>query len=239
MKNYSFHTMSGRRIRDKLPHMDVFFPNIFVAPFLGISALESIKWALVDTIALVLGVVIVAFIAQWTRALVNSLFGTSGCLVVNRLTVPGVFLHESAHALGAVLTGAKVTEFSCKPDGNKLGYIRYIPRGSKMRRAVQDVVTGIAPAVMMLILSLVNIVVILPMCFTWWQYLLAGYLLVCTLSHAELSHADIPSTRNVILLVCALFLIFLLVPVDLNALSSNLPMFSELAANVPVMDGFN
>ncbi len=41
------------------------------------------------------------------------------------LMLPGTIVHESSHAVIALLMGARITDFSVMPSGSSLGYIKY------------------------------------------------------------------------------------------------------------------
>ncbi len=41
------------------------------------------------------------------------------------LMLPGTIVHECSHAIVALLTGARITDFSVMPSGNTLGHIEY------------------------------------------------------------------------------------------------------------------
>lgn len=73
--------------------------------------------------------------------------------IVNYVTFPGVVAHELAHAIGARLSGARVTEMCLfRPEGQTLGHVSIECRGRRGQAAVQLAASACAPVISGLIL---------------------------------------------------------------------------------------
>lgn len=114
----------------------------------------------------------------------------AACLVFNRLTFPGVVLHESAHAFLAFLTGAHVervrfAEFSRR----RLGHVDCVLRGNRIQRMAQSFFVSCAP-------------VVLGFPCEWflfsayracggWRKAFTAYLMFCVTCHMSMSPEDV------------------------------------------------
>lgn len=198
--------------------MELLLPNIFFA-FLGQTSFYAVFiTALRDVLLLFLGILFLAFIGSAFRAIVVEGFGRASSGVINAATIPGVFIHESSHALAAILTGAKVTEFSIIPKGNSLGHICYQPSRNAFLGSIQNVVVGVAPAIVGFVGIIFILSFVLPHSIFTWQKVIAWYLLLCMLCHSEMSPADIPSISSIFILAIILFVFFLFVPINSEAI---------------------
>lgn len=113
--------------------------------------------------------------------------------IVNYLMFPGVMLHELAHALFALLTGAKVTEVALfKKEGDSLGHVNFHNRGNIFVVALQNIFTSSAP-------MFVGAAVVYA-CFYFvghlshsllWLKILLGYIGVSMFFHMTMSPEDI------------------------------------------------
>ena len=75
--------------------------------------------------------------------------------ICNRLTFPGIMVHELSHAVFASMLGAKVTKIkliSLRQDG-RLGWIEYQTRGKKILQGLQLSWSACAPTIMGAILE--------------------------------------------------------------------------------------
>lgn len=73
--------------------------------------------------------------------------GTEFTLIfANRLTFIGTIHHELSHAILLLITGAKIVKLDIfKPQGNRLGQVKYINRGNFILKAIQNTTSAIAP----------------------------------------------------------------------------------------------
>lgn len=110
----------------------------------------------------------------------------------NRLTFPGLVMHECAHAAFAMITGSKVTEISIFDDGREsIGHIQHILRGPKFWRAVQSTLVSCAPTAVGLWLGAFMLKWILYGNLPLWGDAILWYLEVCILNHISMSTVDL------------------------------------------------
>lgn len=109
----------------------------------------------------------------------------------NRWTLIGVIHHELAHALFAVITGAKVIQIQLFPskDG-KLGFVKFQMRGPRVLQALQQTMTSIAPVVCGCISLLVLVWIEQYHCTLWWHYGIAIFLQINLVLHMNMSSQD-------------------------------------------------
>lgn len=99
----------------------------------------------------------VDIVELWQVKLLNKFFSQKTTLFIcNRVTFPGVIIHELSHALFATIFGAKVTKMRLVTirDDNRLGYIEYMTKGSSLRQGLQHTFCACAPTVMGILLEL-------------------------------------------------------------------------------------
>ena len=133
--------------------------------------------------------------------------------IINYLFFPGVMIHETAHALFALLTGAKVTEVALfKKDGNSLGHVSIQHRGGAVLVATQSIFISSAPmfvgaAVVYLCYRLITGGV-LPYL---WLKILVGYLGVAMFFHMTMSSQDIKVyVKGIPIFMLILFIVMLI-----------------------------
>lgn len=125
--------------------------------------------------------------------LLEKAFGQKAALFIcNYITIPGTILHESAHALFGLCTGAKVTEISyLDTKGDSLGHISYIPRGNPFFKAIQHTMIACAPVFAGLIAEYFLIRGIFYGGFSIWADIGLWYLVVSVADHMSMSSIDI------------------------------------------------
>ncbi len=163
------------------------------------SATASGPWwqaALSNTLLIPVLIVILGFgvhlITQCLLSILGFFIGSEAAyLFGNYLTYPGVVHHELAHALFAWLLGAHIQRINLKPQGQTLGSVNFMPRGGRIRQALQMTLSSIAPVM----LGLVSLCLIKHFCFdaetAQWVHILAVYLAVSIFFHMDLSGQDI------------------------------------------------
>ncbi|MGN0194218.1 MAG: hypothetical protein ACI39G_03835 [Pseudoramibacter sp.] len=146
--------------------------------------------------------------------------GEAAYLFGNYLTYPGVVHHELAHALLAWLLGARIQRITLRPQGQALGSVDFVPRGGRIRQALQMTLSSIAPVV----LGLVTLTLIKHFLFAagtaQWVHILGIYLAVCIFFHMDLSGQDVRvALAGLPVCLLILFCVFAFWRVDLlNAL---------------------
>lgn len=160
---------------------------------------KSLIVCMIYTIILLTFVIIIGFIVNqietYQMKLLNKFVGQKvSSFICNRLTFPGVMIHELSHALFATIMGAKVTKIkllTLQNDG-RLGWIEYIPRGNKWRQGLQHTFCSCAPTVVGLILELFIIDMFshgLIRGFGWITFTI--YMMISIGDHMSMSKQDI------------------------------------------------
>ncbi|MBQ7678592.1 MAG: hypothetical protein IJT34_01915 [Butyrivibrio sp.] len=137
-----------------------------------------------------------------------------GYWVILIITWPGVIMHEFAHALFALVTGARVTRISFLPEKTEGGYIlgcvEYGTRGPFPFPAIQNTLSASAPTVVGLFLSGLIMTCLDRVPGGTLQGVLI-YAALCMLCHSSMSKQDLKNYwRGVPVLFLLLFAGFLL-----------------------------
>lgn len=163
------------------------------------------------TLGVMIALLLISYIVNGLNILIlRALPGNSGMAVCRWLTAPGVVLHESSHALFAILTGAKVTKIVFfGPKGDVLGYVNYRTRGRLIAPAIQRMLASVAPVIVgpfalwgMAKLFIVNEQI--------WLKVLLVYLAFSVLMHMDLSRQDVKEYLKgcgIVILIVALICI--------------------------------
>lgn len=148
-------------------------------------------------VAAILSVIVVGAIINGIEkiqiTLLSKVFGVKGALFIcNYLTLPGTIIHESAHALLCVVTGAKVTEISfLDTKGDTLGHVSYINCGPAPIRAIQDSLCACAPVFAGLLCDAYIINRLLNVSDPIWGKVILVYLAISIIDHTSMSSIDI------------------------------------------------
>lgn len=111
--------------------------------------------------------------------------------IFNKLTFPGVILHELSHALFCLVSGAKITDIRLfKPEGNNLGYVRYKTRGNFLFRAFQQAFSSCAPVIIGVI-CLALLIKVKSYFVSFFLIIIWGYLFFSIFVHSRMSDSDI------------------------------------------------
>lgn len=186
------------------------------------GALELIKQSLFLTLTIVFGIVllqsIINVVVGAVTTVLQRLFGTKVAMfIMNRCMFLGVIHHELSHILFAILTGARVVDFSLfHPKGDKLGYVNYQLRGDAYIQSIQCCLTSTAPLIMSLFTCFTLYYVVLDYCTKGWQRGIVIYAIVSILLNSRMSKQDIQSCKGrIVVCVCtatiAIFIITLVV----------------------------
>gem|GEM_PF-2500124 len=193
---------------------------------------------LLAAIFIVVGLVL-GFLARAIDALLSLPLGSAVYSAYGTIFLPGILMHELAHALFLALTGAQVTEIVVREDSrhpwalyrdrraypsgsygaNRAGHVAYRRRGPFVLQSLQRVLGACAPTVVGLacLIGLINL--LMNGCSVWWQYAICIYLLVCVLNGATLSTADIRDMApGLPVVLLALYVVFLATGFDATAL---------------------
>lgn len=184
------------------------------------SLILAAQNALLLLVACLAAVVVISFLS-------GLLASTAGGLVADYLTFPGVIHHELSHALLASVCGARVTRvvlFKIDHADGQLGYIEYVPRGSRVLQNLQKTMSGVAPVLCGAITVSLFYVFVLPGVSGWGMFLV-WYLMVSIAVHMNLSRSDWRNAGSGLLAGATVFflvafLFFLVSGVDLIAVFS-------------------
>lgn len=184
--------------------------------------LKTLKYCILITLSITLAIPIIGIIIAGIKNGVFKFFdkifkgrgGSASRFIYGFLLFPGTVFHECAHALGAFLTGARVTQFSVLPskeDKNSLGRTVIEPRGSKMIRSIQLTASATSPVFFGLIVIILGIALLYPILTAFWQQALFTYLFLAIFFHMSMSNDDVKAwIKGVPFLLILVFLIVLL-----------------------------
>jgi len=118
--------------------------------------------------------------------------------IANRLTLPGVIVHEYSHAIFAKLTGAIVNKISVFDIFHKgmLGHVDFSLTGGKIKQSLQLTLTSCAPIIMGFMVLIVLSFGVLPTCKNLGEILLIIYLIISIVNHLSMSPQDIMLYRR-------------------------------------------
>ena len=112
--------------------------------------------------------------------------------ICDRLTFPGVIIHELAHALFIWAAGGKIHKvrlLSLGLDG-RLGFVEFTPRGSKLQISCQLAFGSCAPVLVGILLETVFMYSIFNIDMPTWGYVLLWYMAISVLNHMSMSRED-------------------------------------------------
>lgn len=122
----------------------------------------------------------------------DKIIGTKLTLfIINRLTFIGTIHHELAHALFAMLSGAKVTKIRLiEFRGGRLGSVEYIPRGNIITKSIQHTFSAYAPVVCGFITEVIMLITF-NNTNNIWIIILKMYIMFSVFVHMTMSKQDI------------------------------------------------
>lgn len=149
------------------------------------------------TFILIFSVIIVGSIMNGIEkiqiAVLSKLFGVRAALFIcNYVTIVGTIIHECAHALFAICTGAKVAEISfLDTKGDSLGHVSYVVRGPFFMKAIQHSLCACAPVFAGLVCELIITHQIFNGTYPIWGQAILWYLAISVMDHMSMSSIDI------------------------------------------------
>lgn len=123
--------------------------------------------------------------------------------VCNRLTFPGIVLHELSHAFFIWVTGGEVTKVRLLAFGNdgKLGYVNFCTRGTKLQISCQMAFGSCAPVLVGMLAEYLLLLVI----FTWelplYSHIILWYMVISIFDHMSMSSVDMKNYLRGMLIV--------------------------------------
>lgn len=160
--------------------------------------MEDISYAIANAIAVIILVVTVGRLQNSAlmyihRSLIVNNFGTKvGNFISNRLTFLGVIVHESSHAVLAILTGAKIKNitFFTTRENSVLGNVQFQPRGGFILESIQCTLASLAPLLLGIPLE-VYLINLLPSLNNLYIKIFIVYAIISIWYHLRLSKQDI------------------------------------------------
>lgn len=159
----------------------------------------------------------IGLLVEWvgdlfTKLLAKFFGGRVAFFIRNRLTFVGTMHHELAHALFALISGAKVTKVELfHVRGDQLGCVEFYPRGTAFTKSIQMTLASIAPV----ICGGVSLCALSWLwqyrCVAIWQFILIAYLFVSIFFHMNMSTQDVKNAwKGMPLTIVICYLVFLL-----------------------------
>lgn len=171
--------------------------NILSLIQMGHGAKGVAMTSLICTAIMIFAVLLIGAIMNGLQRLqinlLEKFFGLKAALFIcNYATIPGTILHETAHAIFGLLTGAKITDISyLDTKGDSLGHVDYIVRGPKPIKAIQHTMIACAPVFAGIIAQYFLINAIFYGHFSIWAEIFFWYLVISVIDHMSMSSVDI------------------------------------------------
>ena len=183
-------------------------------------SIEGLKYCILLTLGVTLIIpiigIIIAGIKNGVLKFFNKVSKGRGAgmwwFIYGMVLFPGTVFHEGAHALGALITGARVKDISVIPDRKKgtLGETLIEPRGSKLMQSLQLTVSATSPVSFGIIALVVGIFLLYPICTAFWQKAIITYLSLAIFFHMSMSTEDVKAwAKGIVFVLIPIFLIFL------------------------------
>lgn len=171
--------------------------------------------ALINTLILIMAVPLIGIAIDYLNKLIlgfiQNIFGRKiAYIFANRITFIGTVHHELAHALFAVITGAKIIKINLfKAQGDTLGSVVFNTRGNHLLKSIQLTMTSIAPVILGIVSEYLLITKVVSninnMVLLWIIY----YVIISILLHMTMSTQDIKNALRG-LPICTIIIYILL-----------------------------
>ena len=177
---------------------------------LGVIAAVSAVLTVIVLLTPVIAGLILFGLERLQVELIGSLNRDFAYFFVNFVTFPGTFVHEIAHMILAVVTGAEVNEICMfENDGERLGHISYRTRGPWFMVAVQHSLIAVAPTIAGFTLGYVLLGYIFARGHSIWENIGLWYLVLSLIDHSTMSDSDLEHYfQGVWIFILPLFLLF-------------------------------
>lgn len=160
--------------------------------------MEDVSYAIANAITVILLVMAIGRVQNSVlmyihRSLIVKNFGAKvGNFIANRLTFLGVIVHESSHAVLAILTGAKIRDitFFTTRGSSILGNVQFQPRGGFILESIQCTLASLAPLLLGIPLEL-YLINLLPSMNNLYTQIFIIYAIISIWYHLRLSQQDI------------------------------------------------
>lgn len=173
----------------------------------------AISTGIIILLVPIVGLLIEFITEEITKSLAKGVGLDTALFIMNVLTFVGTIHHELSHALYALITGAKVTKVQVfKPEGHRLGFVEFIPRGNWFTKSIQLTMSGIAPTVQGFISNYFLVLLFFAISGPLWLKIVLGYIIFSIFIHSTMSGADLkaaakglPFVAILIFIVCFAF----------------------------------
>ena len=175
------------------------FVSIFGFPAIITDLIVSFLAALIITLSVVVVGILANKAEQYQmRAIARSTTPKIAEFICNRLTFPGIIIHELSHALFVILTGAKLIRVSCFDvfKGDQLGHVDFALDGSKSKQKAQLALISCAPVITGVLIEIILIKVNFMYTFEWHIHLLLWYLIISVADHMSMSNVDVANYKR-------------------------------------------
>lgn len=160
--------------------------------------MEDVSYAIANAITVILLVMAIGRVQNSVlmyihRSLIVKNFGAKvGNFIANRLTFLGVIVHESSHAVLAILTGAKIRDitFFTTRGSSLLGNVQFQPRGGFILESIQCTLASLAPLLLGIPLE-IYLINLLPSMNNLYTQIFIIYAIISIWYHLRLSQQDI------------------------------------------------
>lgn len=160
--------------------------------------MEDVSYAIANAITVILLVMAIGRVQNSVlmyihRSLIVKNFGAKvGNFIANRLTFLGVIVHESSHAVLAILTGAKIRDitFFTTRGSSILGNVQFQPRGGFILESIQCTLASLAPLLLGIPLE-IYLINLLPSMNNLYTQIFIIYAIISIWYHLRLSQQDI------------------------------------------------
>jgi len=158
------------------------------------SAIQALIFEIVLFLSVpIIGIIINSIVVGGIRRIISKVIGRKAEFVFsNYILFFGVVIHELAHALFALITGAKIEQIALfRPQGDSLGYVSYRPRGNTFAKAIQNSLSACAPVIIGIVILSLLVYSIFPIIAATWQWILVIYIFISVLFHMNMSKVDL------------------------------------------------
>lgn len=158
----------------------------------GVAAVSGILTVIAIFLVIIIGA-LMNLIERLQLNLLEKILGLKAALFIcNYFTIAGTIIHECAHALFAICSGAKVTEISfLDTKGDSLGHVSYVVRGPFFMKAIQHSLCACAPVFVGLLCEIFIINQIFYGTNPIWGQVILWYLAISVIDHMSMSSIDI------------------------------------------------
>lgn len=158
---------------------------------------SNVIFTLINTLILVMAIPLIGIAIDYLNKIILSfitnIFGIRiAYIFANRVTFIGTVHHELAHALFALITGAKIIKINLfKVQDDTLGSVKFITRGNTLLKSIQLTMSSIAPVILGIISEYLLITKVVSNINNTILLWIIYYIIISILLHMTMSTQDI------------------------------------------------